>query len=153
MFSICYFTGEYMLYPIMLVWLSICAVKSKQPAMFVSIPKGWGASSKMDIFFMFAKPVVQWYRNLGGMGGNIPNSLTMVIIWALVNLWSFLFLFFFFVFVSFFSLHLISGTKTLQVSVKTFVFGLFLICSKSSWTFVIFYSREKIVIESYPPNA
>ena len=144
MFSICYFNGEYMLCPIMLVWLSICAVKSKQPAIFASIPKGWGASSKMDIFLC---PLSQWYSGAETWGGweeiSLSNNLTMVIIWALDDLWSFLFLF---------SLHLISGTKTLQVSVKTFVFSLFLICSKACWTFVIFYSREKIVIELYPLN-
>ena len=33
----------------------------------------------MDIFFMFAKPVVQWCQNPGGMGEIArPNNLAMV---------------------------------------------------------------------------
>ena len=70
----------------------------------------------------------QWCSGTATWGGWEEIS-PIVRLWSSFERWIIFGLFLFFLF---FSLHLISGTKTLQVSVKTFVFGLFLICSKAS---------------------
>ena len=69
------FQWEYMLCPIMLVWLLICAVKPKQPAMFgFQFQKDEEHHQKWIFFFTFAKAssgaVVP---KPGGMGGEYPQ--------------------------------------------------------------------------------
>ena len=94
--------------------------------------------------YFFSSPN-QWCSGAETQGGcgrkYLPNNLTMVSIGALIDLLSF-----------FFSLYLISGTKTLQVSVKIF-FGLHLICSKRVERLSYLIHVKKIVIELHPPNA